>query len=109
MGMLFLWKSPRFTAAGAFLSRGGKLMEIPLEEDGMDMVILENFLKLYHPRFIYMMVYYQTPTGISYSMEKKRRLLELAERYDTYIIEEDDFYDFHYDKGADCSPEGVRL
>ena len=31
-------------------------------------------------------------------MEKKRRLLELAEKYDTYIIEEDDFYDFHYDK-----------
>ena len=31
-------------------------------------------------------------------MEKKRRLLELAEKYDTYIIEEDEFYDFHYDK-----------
>ena len=31
-------------------------------------------------------------------MEKKRRLLELAEKYDTYIIEEDDFYDFHYGK-----------
>ncbi|MFQ7474947.1 PLP-dependent aminotransferase family protein, partial [Anaerotignum sp.] len=38
------------------------------------------------------------PTGISYSMEKKRRLLELAEKYDTYIIEEDDFYDFHYSR-----------
>ena len=96
--VVFVEKPTFYGAAGAFLSRGGKLMEIPLEEDGMDMVILENFLKLYHPRFIYMMAYYQTPTGISYSMEKKRRLLELAEKYDTYIIEEDDFYDFHYDK-----------
>ena len=74
----------------------------------MDMVILENFLKLYHPRFIYMMAYYQTPTGISYSMEKKRRLLELAEKYDTYIIEEDDFTISIMIKG-NCSPEGVRL
>lgn len=96
--VVFVEKPTFYGAAGAFLSRGGKLVEIPLQADGMDLTILENFLKLYHPRFIYMMAYYQTPTGISYSMEKKRRLLELAEKYDTYIIEEDDFYDFYYDK-----------
>lgn len=94
-------ESPTFYgAAGAFLSRGAKLIEIPMEADGMKMTVLEDYLKLYHPRFIYMMAYFQTPTGISYSMEKKRRLLELAERYDTYIIEEDDFYDFYYNKEA---------
>lgn len=94
-------ESPTFYgAAGAFLSRGAKLIEIPMESDGMKMTVLEDYLKLYHPRFIYMMAYFQTPTGISYSLEKKRRLLELAERYDTYIIEEDDFYDFYYSKEA---------
>lgn len=87
-----------YGAAGAFLSRGARLIEIPLAEDGIRMDTLEAYLKLYHPRFIYMMAYFQTPTGISYSMEKKRRLLELADRYDTYIIEEDDFYDFYYGK-----------
>lgn len=94
-------ESPTFYgAAGAFLSRGAKLIEIPMENDGMKMSVLEDYLKLYRPRFIYMMAYFQTPTGISYSLEKKRRLLELAERYDTYIIEEDDFYDFYYSKEA---------
>lgn len=96
--VVFVEKPTFYGAAGAFLSRGGKLVEIPLEADGMDITVLEDFLKIYHPRFLYMMAYYQTPTGISYSMEKKRRLLELAEKYDTYIIEEDDFYDFHYGK-----------
>lgn len=96
--VVFVEKPTFYGAAGAFLSRGGKLVEIPMERDGMDLVRLEDFLKLYHPRFIYMMAYYQTPTGISYSMEKKRRLLELAEKYDTYIVEEDDFYDFYYGK-----------
>lgn len=92
-------ESPTFYgAAGAFLSRGAKLIGIPMEMDGMEMAALENYLKLYRPKFIYMMAYYQTPTGASYSMEKKRRLLDLAEKYDTYIIEEDDFYDFHYGK-----------
>ncbi|MDD4844318.1 MAG: PLP-dependent aminotransferase family protein [Anaerotignum sp.] len=98
-GDVVFMESPTFYgAAGAFLSRGAKLIEIPMEADGMKMTVLEDYLKLYQPRFIYMMAYFQTPTGISYSMEKKRRLLELAERYDTYIIEEDDFYDFYYNK-----------
>lgn len=98
--VVFVEKPTFYGAAGAFLSRGGRLVEIPLEADGMDMAILEDYLKLYHPRFLYMMAYFQTPTGISYSMEKKRRLLELAEKYDTFLIEEDDFYDFHYGKAA---------
>lgn len=87
-----------YGATGAFLSRGAKVLGIPLASDGMNLTALENDLKLYHPKFIYVMAYFQTPTGISYSLEKKRRLLELAEQYDTYIIEEDDFYDFHYGK-----------
>ena len=95
---VFVEKPTFYGGAGAFLSRGAKLIEVPVEEDGMQMDVLEDYLKLYHPRFIYMMAYYQTPTGYSYSMEKKRRLLELAEKYDTYILEEDDFYDFHYTK-----------
>jgi len=94
--VIFVEKPTFYGAAGAFLSRGAKIIEIPMEEDGMQMDMLEDYLKLYHPRFIYMMAYYQTPTGISYSMEKKRRLLELAEKYDTFVLEEDDFYDFHY-------------
>lgn len=96
--VVFVEKPTFYGAAGAFLSRGGKLIEIPLESDGMNLAILEDYLKLYQPRFLYLMAYFQTPTGISYSMEKKRRLLELAEKYDTYIIEEDDFYDFYYGK-----------
>lgn len=96
--VVFVEKPTFYGAAGAFLSRGAKLVEVPLESDGMNMTILEDFLKLYQPKFIYMMAYFQTPTGISYSMEKKRRLLELAEKYDTYIIEEDNFCDFHYGK-----------
>ncbi len=94
--VVFVVKPTFYGAAGAFLSRGGKLVEIPLLEDGMDIAALENYLKLYQPKLIYMTAYFQTPTGVSYSLEKKRRLLELAEQYGAYIIEEDDYYDFHY-------------
>ncbi len=94
--VIFVEKPTFYGAAGAFLSRGGKLVEIEMEHDGMDMDKLENLMKLYHPKLLYVMTYFQTPTGISYSIDKKRRLLELAEKYDCYIIEDDNLFDFNY-------------
>ena len=96
-GDIIFMETPTFYgAAASFLSRGGQIIEIPLENDGMDLDLLENLLKLYHPKFIYTMAYFQTPTGISYSMAKKRRLIDLANQYGTYIIEDDNLYDFNY-------------
>ena len=88
--VVFVEKPTFYGAAGAFLSRGGKLVEIPLLEDGMDIATLENYLKLYQPKLIYMTAYFQTPTGVSYSLEKKRRLLELAEQYGAEVTGVDD-------------------
>ncbi len=85
-----------YGALGAFLSRGAQIIEAPLENDGLDMAKLEALLKTYSPKFIYVMTYFQTPTCISYSTEKKRKLLELAIKYDTFIIEEDNQSDFNF-------------
>lgn len=93
---IFIERPTFYGAAGAFLSRGAKLIEIPLEADGMDIDQLENLMKLYRPKFLYLMSYFQTPTGISYSLEKKRRMIELADKYDTYLVEDDNLYDFNY-------------
>lgn len=94
--VIFVERPTFYGAAGAFLSRGGRIIEIPIEPDGMDVDTLENLMKLYRPKFLYLMSYFQTPTGISYSMEKKRKIIELAEKYDAYIVEDDNLYDFNY-------------
>ena len=94
--VVFMERPSFYGAAGAFLSHGGKIIEIEMEPDGMKIDLLENLVKLYRPRFIYLMAYFQTPTGISYSLEKKRKILDMAETYDFYVIEDDNLYDFHY-------------
>ena len=96
-GDVVILERPTFSgAAAAFLSRGGRLLDVPLEPDGMDMERLEAYLKLYRPRLVYMMTNFQTPTGISYSLAKKRRLLQLAEDYDFFVIEDDTASDLYY-------------
>lgn len=98
--ILFVEKPTYHGAIAAFQSRGARIIEVPLEPDGMDTSLLEDYLKLYNPKFIYVMPYFQNPTGYSYSLKKKRLILDLAEKYDTYIIEDDYLSDLNYSDQA---------
>lgn len=69
--------------------RGARIAEIPIRDDGIDTDELEELLKTSRPKFIYVMTSFQNPTGISYSDDKKIQLLYLAEKYDTFILEDD--------------------
>jgi 2-aminoadipate transaminase len=66
---------------------------IPLDEDGPDLDRLDRMLPG-QIRLLYTMPTVHNPTGISYSMEKKRALGERAETYSLYIIEDDYLSEF---------------
>lgn len=94
--IVFVEKPTYYGAVGAMASRGARIIEIPMLSDGIDIKTLEIMFNLYHPKFIYVMPNYQTPTCLSYSIEKKRKLLELAYKNNIYIVEEDNLSDFNY-------------
>ncbi len=94
--VVFTEKPTYYGALGAIFSRGAKAIEIPVNNEGIDTEILEKLLKVYSPKFIYVMPTYQTPTGICYSLKKKRELLEFAYKHNFYIVEEDNIGDFSY-------------
>lgn len=80
------------TYAGAlsvFKFRRANVFELPLEDDGINIKKFEEILKKNKIKCFYTMSYFQNPTGISYSYEKKLKILELAKKYDFYIIEDD--------------------
>jgi len=83
-------EAPTYTGAIAtFKSRGAKIVEIPMDYDGMNIEYLNEALKKHRPKFIYTMPNFQNPTGYSYSEEKKQALMEIADQYRTLIIEDD--------------------
>lgn len=89
-GDTVITESPTYTGAMAtFKSRSCRIIQIPLEHDGIDIQALKTRLKVTKPSFIYVMPYCQNPTGNSYSVEKLKELLDLAEKYNTYILEDD--------------------
>ncbi|MEG6565528.1 PLP-dependent aminotransferase family protein [Thermoanaerobacterium saccharolyticum] len=83
-------ESPTYSwAIASFKSRGAEIVDIELEKDGINIDALEEKLKIFKPKLIYIMPVFQNPTGITYSVEKMKRLIEIAYKYDTYIVEDD--------------------
>jgi len=71
-----------------FQNQGLRVLTAPLEEDGVNLVELENLFRQYRPKFFHTMPDYHAVTGACMSLEKRYALLELARRYDVPLVEE---------------------
>ncbi len=91
-------------ALSVFKWRKVNLFEVPVEEDGINLNKFEKMLQKNEIKCFFTMSYFQNPTGISYSLEKKKRILELAEIYDFYIIEDDYLSELIYEKSLEYVP-----
>ncbi len=73
-----------------------QLVTVPMEADGMNLSVLEALIHKHHPKFIYTMPSYHNPTGITMSLEKRLRLLQIAQACNIPIIEDDCLREFRY-------------
>ncbi len=67
---------------------------VPMDDEGMRMDALEETLKRLGPRgakFIYTIPNCQNPAGGTMTLERRKRLLELAHEYDIQVIEDDPY------------------
>ncbi|HZP70656.1 MAG TPA: PLP-dependent aminotransferase family protein [Pseudolabrys sp.] len=68
---------------------GARILEVPLEADGMEIEKLEAHLARHRPRLIYTNPTFQNPTGVTTSIEKRRSILALARKHGVAILEDD--------------------
>ena len=88
--------SPTYHGALNIFRNNCKIFTVSMEKDGFNMVELEEILKNEKVSFIYTMMDFNCPTGVSWSDEKKRQLIYLASKYKTYILEDDFASDLYY-------------
>lgn len=62
---------------------------VPVDENGMICDNLEALIETNKPKFIYINSSYQDPTGYVLSLERRKKILELSNKYKLPIIEED--------------------
>ncbi|MCI2257252.1 PLP-dependent aminotransferase family protein [Domibacillus sp. PGB-M46] len=92
-GDTILCESPTYLAAiNAFKVYDANFVEVDMDEDGMIMEALEKQLQL-HPnaKFIYTIPDFQNPTGRTMKLERRKRIIELANQYNVLIVEDNPY------------------
>ena len=96
-GDRILVESPTYLAAiQAWNAYGAEFITVPMDDDGMNTDHLEEALRA-GPKFIYVLPNFQNPTGVTLSMERRRKLLELADQYGVPIVEDDPYGQLRYE------------
>ncbi len=96
-GDRILVESPTYLGAlQAWAAYGAEYVTVPMDEQGMMTEHLEEALRS-GPKFIYVLPNFQNPTGVTLSLERRKRLIELADRYGVPIVEDDPYCQLRYD------------
>ncbi len=97
-GDTVICENPSFIGAlNAFRSYNTNLVGIDLEEDGMDINALEDALKANpNTKLIYVIPTFQNPAGITTSLEKRKAILALAEKYNVIILEDNPYGELRF-------------
>jgi DNA-binding transcriptional MocR family regulator len=75
-------------ALGILESLQAKVIGIPMTAEGMNLELLEQYLKTHRPKLIYTISTLHNPTGITTSLAHRQTLLMLAQQYECLILED---------------------
>ena len=90
-------ESPTYLGAlQAWNAYGAQYISIPMDEDGMIVDELESALRK-GPKFIYVLPNFQNPSGSTLSLERRKKLVELADKYGVPIVEDDPYGQLRYE------------
>ena len=96
-GDVVLVESPSYDRANLLVKRAGlNPIGIPLETDGPNMEKLEAAAKEHKPKFFYTIPDFQNPMGVTCSLEKRKKIAELASKYGFMVLEDSPYRSLRY-------------
>ena len=96
-GVRVALECPTYLAAlQSFGLFGASFEPVPLEPDGLDVAKLDALLGSKEIRFVYLGPSFQNPSGICYSLEKRKAIAEVLDRHDAVLVEDDPYSELNY-------------
>ena len=101
-------EGPTFLATiQCFRLYGAELVSAPVDANGVDTEQLEKLIAEHKPKFVYLIPTFGNPSGALLSLERRKKVLELAVKYQTLIVEDDPYGDLYF--GAAPPPSILSL
>lgn len=100
--LVFVGLPTYFGGTGAVMAACGELLGVAVDNKGMDTQQLDDQLQRLkksnqRAKGVYVIPNFQNPTGNTLSLERRKHLVELAERYDLIIFEDDPYGDLRFE------------
>jgi 2-aminoadipate transaminase len=92
-------EAPTFLATiQCFRLYGADLVGAPIDAHGVRVDALEELIIAHRPKLIYLIPTFGNPSGAMLSLERRKRILELAVKYQTLVVEDDPYGELYFDQ-----------
>ena len=97
-GDTVICENPTFIGAlNAFRSNGANTVGVELEDDGINIEKLEETIKnTKNVKLLYLIPTFQNPAGITTSLEKRKKIYEIAKKYRIVVIEDNPYGELRF-------------
>ena len=103
-GDVILVEAPTFVqCVEIFDMLEARCVSVAMDDDGLIPEDLEQKIREHHPKMLYTNPTFQNPSGRTLSLERRKAVAELADRYDLLVLEDDPYRDIRY-SGEDLPP-----
>ena len=90
-------EGPTFLATiQCFRLYGADIVSAPIDANGVQTDKLEQLIAEHKPKFVYLIPTFGNPSGVLLSAERRKKVLEMAVKYQTLIVEDDPYGDLHF-------------
>lgn len=90
-------EGPTFLATiQCFRLYGAELISAPIDANGVQTDKLEQLIAEHKPKFVYLIPTFGNPSGAMLSRERRLKVLELAVKYQTLVVEDDPYGDLYF-------------
>ena len=92
-------EAPTFLATiQCFRLYGAQVIGAPIDADGVQVDVLERLIEEHRPRLVYLIPTFGNPSGATLSEARRRRILEVALRTRTLVVEDDPYGELYFDQ-----------
>jgi 2-aminoadipate transaminase len=100
-GDVVVVEGPTYTnGADVIRAYGGIPLEVPTDEDGIEVEAIAELVGTRTPKMIYTIPNFQNPSGATLSLARRLALIELAERWGALILEDDPYRQLRFNGDA---------
>jgi 2-aminoadipate transaminase len=101
-------EGPTFLATiQCFRLYGADLISAPVDADGVQVDVLEQLITEHKPKLVYLIPTFGNPSGATLSLERRKRVLEIAARTGTLVVEDDPYSELYF--GTEPPPSLLTL